>query len=282
MPKYSFPNTLIKNIIEILFVVGIVPFLFAQEQSSYIAGKQGYTEFRDIPEVKKGAVIFGKDAQRPLFQKQEELSELQSQARIYRSQGLELQRAGDLETAMSFYQKAIELDPAYAVAYNDLGVVYEARGLVERAEESYLKSIKVDPNYLSVYSNLALLYENKRQLDKASLYWSKRAELGSPDDPWTQKAKQRLRDINLSQGGLSESKEQEIIGLMKDIATQKSILRQDNKKLAKVYFEKAKLKFQKGDEVNALKEAINASQLDPSNTQIDEFIKKIQIRLLSK
>ena len=95
------------------------------------------------------------------------LSETQAMAREYREQGLAFQRQGDPVTALSFYQKAVELDPAYAVVYNDLGVVYEAMRFIDRAEESYLKAVKLDPEYLSAYTNLALLYENKRDLEKA-------------------------------------------------------------------------------------------------------------------
>lgn len=123
------------------------------------------------------------------------LSELQKLARIYRSQGLQSQRSGNIEAAMSLYQKAIELDPSYTIAYNDLGIIYEAQGWLGRAEASYLRAIKLDPNFLSAYSNLALLYENKNDLEKAYLYWKKRVELGSSDDPWTQKARKRVDEI---------------------------------------------------------------------------------------
>jgi superkiller protein 3 len=212
-----------------------------------------------------------------------ELTELQNQARLYRNQGLEKQQTGDLEGAMQLYQKAVALDPFYAVAYNDLGIVYEAKGLIDRAEESYLQATKLDPFYLSAYSNLALLYEGKRDLNKAAFYWEKRVKLGAPDDSWTLKAKQRLNDIQLVTEGMGEgAREQEVISLIKDVASQKDLKKKDNKALARAYFEKAKLNYKKGDEVTAFREAINAQQLDPNNKEIQEFITKIQKRLLSK
>ncbi len=210
-------------------------------------------------------------------------SSLQEQARNYRSQGVEFQRSGDIDAAMSLYQKAIELDPAYAVAYNDLGIIYEIKGSLERAQESYLKSIKIDPQYLSAYSNLALLYENKRDLDKAALYWQKRAELGSPDDPWTQKARQRLEDIRLVlRGGAGKYKEQEIIRLIDEVGNQKIILRQSNQALADKCFEKAKQNYLKQNYAAAIKEALDAQQLDPANKDIEAFIEKVQLRALSR
>jgi tetratricopeptide (TPR) repeat protein len=216
--------------------------------------------------------------------KEENLSEFQKMARIYRAQGLELQRSGDLDSAMKLYQKAIELDPLYAVTYNDIGIIYEADGLIDAAEESYLKCINIDPTYLSAYSNLAILYENKRDLEQSAFYWKKRMELGSPGDPWTEKARQRLLDMHLvlSKRPLEDTKEQEVAGFLTEVEIQKSKLRRDNKELAKNYFEKAKLNFNKGNEISAYKMALDASQLDPANKEIEDFIEKIQTQLLSK
>jgi len=90
------------------------------------------------------------------------------QARKYREEGLENQRLGNLPAAMTLYQKAIALDPTYAVAYNDLGVIYEAAGYPDRAKESYFKAIKIDPSYLGSYTNIALLYEEQRDLERAA------------------------------------------------------------------------------------------------------------------
>ena len=142
MRIYSCQNS-IRNIAIILFIVGLASFLFAQEQSLDLATNRGYVENQGIPETKKGTVIFkggSTAASSSILSGQEEknLSELQKQARSYRAQGLELQCIGNMDAAMSLYQKAIELDPAYPVAYNDLGIIYEAKGLIDRAEESYL------------------------------------------------------------------------------------------------------------------------------------------------
>lgn len=283
-------QSMIRKIVTILLALGGVSFLFAQEPSDSTANRV-YISSHGVPEEKKGTVIFREDLSTPdlPLEKEENLSSLQKQARSYRRQGLEFQRIGNIDVAMSLYQKAIQLDPAYAVVYNDLGIIHEIKGTLERAEECYLKSIKIDPQYPSAYANLALLYENKRDLDKAAFYWSKRAELGSSDDPWAGKAKQRLDDIRLVlQGGFSESNEQEIIRLMREVVNQKTILnqkitqKQDNQILADKYFEKAKQSYHKLNYAAAIKEALDAQQLDPANKEIEEFIEKAQLRALSK
>jgi len=210
--------------------------------------------------------------------------QLQEQAKKYREAGLENQNIGNLPLAMSLYQKAIAIDPTYAAAYNDLGVVYEAIGFPEMAEENYLKSLRVDPDYLSACTNLALLYENKRDLEMAALYWNKRVELGSFDDPWTQKAINRLKDIRivLSNQPITDAREEDVLSLMKDVSVYKAVINKDNKALAQDHFQKAKLSYNKGDLATAIKEALDAQYLDQDNPEIEPFIEKAASRALSR
>ncbi len=210
---------------------------------------------------------------------------LLTQARRYREEGLKYQETGNLSEAKLRYQKAVTLDPNYAVAYNDLGVVYEAEGSLDEAEESYLRAVKIDPAYLSVYTNLAFFYENKRDLKKAEFYWAKRAELGSPDDPWAQKAARRLKDIHsvLNDSTFADQREEEVLGLMKDVTTVKSTFKEkEDNDLARIYFQKAKKSFKDGDLATAIKEALDAQQIDEDNKEIEAFIEKAELRALSR
>lgn len=266
----SFPKTL--NITTKFFIfIGISIFLVVLQNALAQTG--------GIPEKKKGTVVF-KPGQEKVGMSLDIHAE---EAMEYRAQGLEAQKRGDLDTAFTFYQKAIQLDPNYAVVYNDLGVLYETKGEFDRAEENYHQAIKVDPRYLSPYSNLALLYESKRDFNSAAVYWQKRAELGSLDDPWTAKARARYNAICLTSGKVPlDSREQEIIAFADDIAEQKTLLRKNNTELASYYFYKARFNFQRGNDLAAMKEAINARQLDPANDNVNELIEKLQKRLLSK
>ncbi len=258
--KVSLKKTVLNltALIALLFFINPVEFSFAKDEADWISG------------AKKRA--------------DDDLTQIEMQARLYREQGLKSQNAGDLDSAVKMYQKAIELDPAYAVPYNDLGIIFETAGLTDIAIMNYLKCIKVAPDYLSAYSNLALLHENQRDLKNAVFYWGKRARLGSFDDPWTQKAKQRIKDIEIALGKnpLQESREQEVISLLKDVEAQNPAFKRSNKEQSEISFEKAKICQKKGDDVTALKLAIDASCSDPSNVEIREFIDKTQTRLLLK
>lgn len=120
---------------------------------------------------------------------------LSGEARAYRDEGLKAQQAGELHDAIAKYQKALLLDPAYATAYNDLGVSFEALGQLEQAKRAYLQCLDVNRRYPSAYANLAMLHERQGDFDTALMYWQRRAELGSADDPWTAKAKQRIGEL---------------------------------------------------------------------------------------
>lgn len=243
----------------IIFILGLVSFLFAQEELSL-----------DNPD-------------NPSFQEEKGLSELERQARIYRAEGFKLQSAGDIDAAMGLYQKAVALDPMYAAVYNDLGVIYEAKDILDKAELYYLTALKLDPNLLSGYSNLALLYESKRELEKAAYYWEKRADEGALDDPWTKKARRRLEDIklvllNLPIGEFNE----EPHDISKDEAIQNALVMHDNQANSRKNFQKAKASYNRRDYANALKEALDAQQLDPTNKDIEKFIEKVQLQALSR
>ena len=208
----------------------------------------------------------------------------QEQAKKYRELGLEYQRLGNLADALSFYQKAVAIYPDFAVVYNDIGVVYEGMGTPEQAEENYLKSIKIDPNYASAYTNLALFYEGQRNLDKAVFYWNKRAAIGDPLDPWTQKAVNRLSDIrvSLSDRPFSDQREKDVLSLMQNVVEDKTEFDQSDKALAQEHFKKAKQSFNSGDMATAIKEALDAEYLDQDNREIEAFIEKAELRALTR
>lgn len=216
---------------------------------------------------------------------------LKEQAKIYREKGYAAQTNGDLDRAMSYYQKAIELDPVCAAAYNDLGVIYDVKGFKDRAEDSYLKCIKIDSNYQSAYFNLANLYEEKGELRKATGYWKKRIAIGDPNDPWTKKAKERLQNIGILVEDIGyELRQQEMADLIKNVSREKEYLesktlagiaeQKEKKEKAKRLFINARTNYSKGNYAAALKDAALAQSLDPSNDDINKFVDKIREKIL--
>ena len=85
---------------------------------------------------------------------------------------------GNIEKAISFYITAIELNPEYAIAYNNLGVLYYNQDEYDKAETNYLKAIALDPEYALSYKNLGVVYHNS-DFTLALKYYRKAAQLGN-------------------------------------------------------------------------------------------------------
>ncbi len=63
---------------------------------------------------------------------------------------------GDTEEAIKSYELAIKYDTAYDIAYNNLGVIYlDDLGRVNKAAELFDKAIESNPSYALAYFNLA-------------------------------------------------------------------------------------------------------------------------------
>ena len=58
---------------------------------------------------------------------------------------------------MEAYQKAIELNPDYAQAYNNLGTVFADLEQFEDAIAAYERALEIDPNFQAAQDNLALI-----------------------------------------------------------------------------------------------------------------------------
>ncbi|MCM8799725.1 MAG: tetratricopeptide repeat protein [Candidatus Omnitrophica bacterium] len=263
-------------------IISFFSLVLAQEVQNSSLQNRGYLIYKDISENKKQKEPFSLPEKRSLEEKK--LTTLQKEARIYREEGLKLQRIGKLEEAVNFYEKAIALDPSYAQAYCDLGVIYEMKGLEQIAENYYLKSLQIDPNCLSAYFNLASLYEAKGDLKKAVEFWKKRVALGFPDDPWTKKALEHLENIALIDKELAkelqEKEVMELISAVRSAPKKPSLEKEPTKKLVvDEYLSRAEAKFKQGDYISALDEVAVAKHLDPSDTRIDKFIEKVHNKL---
>lgn len=65
---------------------------------------------------------------------------------------------GEYTEALKEYNRAIETDPNYAVAYNARGFVYRRQGLYTLALADYTTAIELDPEYETAYNNRCLAH----------------------------------------------------------------------------------------------------------------------------
>ena len=73
--------------------------------------------------------------------------------------GISVAQRGLWREAIYRWQKATEIDPSYAAAYNDLAIAYEHEGQLDKARKAYEKAIELDPNNTQVRQNYELFKE---------------------------------------------------------------------------------------------------------------------------
>jgi Flp pilus assembly protein TadD len=87
------------------------------------------------------------------------LADARSDARAQVEFGIQVAQRGLWREAIYRWERAAELDPTYAAAFNNLGVGYEHEGQLEKAAAAYEKASKLDPKNPMVRQNLELFKE---------------------------------------------------------------------------------------------------------------------------
>jgi len=73
--------------------------------------------------------------------------------------GISVAQKGLWREAIYRWQRATELDPTYAAAFNNLGIAYEHEGELDKARVAYEKALKLEPNNSYIKQNNELFKE---------------------------------------------------------------------------------------------------------------------------
>ena len=74
---------------------------------------------------------------------------------------------GDVDRAIRYLEIALEHDPDYISAYNNLGIAYNNNGVYDKAIEVYRKALEVENDNREVYFNLGIAYDNRGSYTEA-------------------------------------------------------------------------------------------------------------------
>ena len=81
--------------------------------------------------------------------------------------GVNVALRGLWREAIYRWEKAVQIDPTYAAAFNDLAVAYEHEGQLDKARKAYEKAIEIEPNNSQIRQNYELFKEiNDRATQK--------------------------------------------------------------------------------------------------------------------
>ena len=73
--------------------------------------------------------------------------------------GIKVAQRGLWKEATYRWERAVELDPTYAAAWNNLAIAYEQQGQFDEARKAYEKALKLDPDNLMIRQNFDLFKE---------------------------------------------------------------------------------------------------------------------------
>ena len=73
--------------------------------------------------------------------------------------GINVAQRGLWREAIYRWEKAVQLDPTYAEAFNDLAIAYEHEGQLEKARVTYEKAMALEPNNVQIRQNYDLFKE---------------------------------------------------------------------------------------------------------------------------
>ena len=73
--------------------------------------------------------------------------------------GINVAQRGLWREAIYRWEKAIEIDPTYAAAHNDLAIAYEHEGQLDKARRAYEKALDLEPNNVQIRQNFELFKE---------------------------------------------------------------------------------------------------------------------------
>jgi Flp pilus assembly protein TadD len=81
--------------------------------------------------------------------------------------GVQVAQRGLWREAIYRWERATQLDPSYAAAFNNLAVAYEHEGQLDKARTAYEKAVQLEPNNALIRQNFDLFKEiNDRAAQK--------------------------------------------------------------------------------------------------------------------
>jgi tetratricopeptide (TPR) repeat protein len=116
-------------------------------------------------------------------------------------QGVSAFQKGNIETAISYYDKALEIEPQLVIAYVNRGHAYFKKGDLAQAIEDATKAIEINPEVIEAYGVRGDSHFQKENYDQAIADYSKAIEL----NPQLAGAYRRRAEAYHSKGQLSRA-----------------------------------------------------------------------------
>ena len=104
-----------------------------------------------------------------------------------------LVKLGKKPQAIERYLQAVELDPDYAAAWNNIGILQADLGDLNSACEAFRRALALTPDDPKLHYNLADALEMMGFLEEARRHWQNYLRHDPMGSPWSDHARARLR-----------------------------------------------------------------------------------------
>lgn len=94
-------------------------------------------------------------------------ADARSDAKAQVAFGVSVAQRGLWREAIYRWEKAVEIDPTYAAAFNDLAIAYEHEGQLDKARKAYEKALELAPNSAEIRQNFELFKEINDRIGSA-------------------------------------------------------------------------------------------------------------------
>lgn len=96
--------------------------------------------------------------------------------------GVDELKTENLKKALDYFEKAVDIDPEFAFAWDNIGITHRKLGNYDKALTAYKRSLEIDPAGLMALQNIAIVYRYKKEYDHAIEAYNQLAEIDK-DNP---------------------------------------------------------------------------------------------------
>ena len=86
-------------------------------------------------------------------------ADVRGQAKEQVEFGIQVAQRGLWKEAIYRWERAAQIDPTYAAAFNNLAVAYEHEGQLDKARQAYEKALELEPGNAQIRQNFELFKE---------------------------------------------------------------------------------------------------------------------------
>ena len=100
-------------------------------------------------------------------QSEELICQFPESALLFNLYGVVLGRLQKLEESIKKYELALEIEPNFAEAHNNLGLAFRKKSEFNRAIECYTQAVTINPEFAEAHNNLGVVFKESGKISKA-------------------------------------------------------------------------------------------------------------------